>query len=109
MAVIRLSIAEITAIRRPQIRELARRRGQRLHGPFDAVVVDVVVGDEADDTGRDRAGQDALAAQVVAELVGLGMRKREDVGRDALRIDAGVGPALGDCVRQPSSVTVARP
>ena len=47
-------------------REPESRGGrQRLDGPVEAGVVDVVVGHEADDAGGDGAGQDAFGVEVV--------------------------------------------
>ena len=55
-------------------------RGQRGNGAGDAVVVDVVVGDEAHRVGGDGVGEHAAVFEVRQQLVGCVVGEGHDVG-----------------------------
>ena len=58
------------------------------------------MGHEAEDAGRDGAPEHALAPEVLEHDVGAGMAPGHAVGADARRLEASVGPALGDGLGQ---------
>src|SRR5436305_13911518 len=86
------------------------RRADRLAGPLDAVVVDVMMGHEADDPGRDRPRPDPLAGPVLDQLGRVFVPDDPHVRPRPLDLAPAIGPTVdADLGQSPDPPAVVGP